>query len=279
MISFDFLYFRPKSVHEALQIYQDLSHEGLQAVFYNGGTEIISRARAGEVQPDAVIDMKGIADCQGYRDEAEWITIGAAVTLSNITDEINCFPLMQRIAKEIATRNARNKISIAGNVLSSLNYREALLPFLLTDSVAVVAGPAGIKEENTAALFANGSRLEPGKLLVQFKTEKERAGANYFFKKKTKQSAVNYPIATLCAMKREGKITAGFSGICTFPFKDAKIDRILNDHALTISARAEEAIAHLPEKMVNDFHASAGYRHFVLEQLLIEMLEHFEEVS
>ena len=41
MIPFDFGYLRPESLAEAITSYQQLQQEGLQPVYYAGGTEIV----------------------------------------------------------------------------------------------------------------------------------------------------------------------------------------------------------------------------------------------
>ena len=42
MITFDFDYYKPDSVEQAVKIFKDLSERGKTVIYYAGGTEIIS---------------------------------------------------------------------------------------------------------------------------------------------------------------------------------------------------------------------------------------------
>jgi len=45
MIPFDFEYYRPKKIKEAIQLFNRLKSSGREPIYYGGGTEIISMAR------------------------------------------------------------------------------------------------------------------------------------------------------------------------------------------------------------------------------------------
>ena len=64
MISFDFSYYKPVSIEEAILLYQTLTSQGKKAMYYAGGTEIITGARMNQIVFDAVIDQIGRASCR-----------------------------------------------------------------------------------------------------------------------------------------------------------------------------------------------------------------------
>lgn len=63
MIPFDFQYYRPASVVEAVQNYLEMEAAGKSPKYYGGGTELISMARMNSLSFGAVIDIKDIPEC------------------------------------------------------------------------------------------------------------------------------------------------------------------------------------------------------------------------
>src|SRR5699024_5060326 len=133
------------------------------------------------------------------------IIFGSATTLTDIANA-NFFPLLTKIILQIATQTERNKITIGGNLASHLPYREALLPFLLTDAQVVIAGLNGTKTLQVIELFKNGIQLKEDEFIVQIITNLKYSKYPYFNRKQTKQSSINYPLVSLAALKIDSQI-------------------------------------------------------------------------
>ncbi|MBO1002370.1 FAD binding domain-containing protein [Pseudogracilibacillus auburnensis] len=279
MIHFDFEYVKPSSAEEALQLFEQFTANGKKVMYYGGGTEFISRARMNEIMADVVIDLKAIPACNVLEENTEELVIGATKTLTDLV-ETNFFPLLSSVIRLIATRTERNKITIGGNLMSNLPYKEGILPFLLADSKLAIATKKGIKEEKITTVFEEDKiRLKEEEFIVQILTDKKVVNQAFFNEKKTKQSKVNYPILTLAALQMEENIKVAFSGLYEFPFHSKEIDKQVNDHKTSFDKRVEKVIKLLPASIIDDMHASSKYRQFVLKSSLVKMLENMEAVS
>ena len=205
MIDFDFEYYCPRSIKKKAQKII-VSNKEKRKMFAGGATEFISRARMHELNPEILIDLKGIPDCNTLMEQENKLIIGSAVSLNQIVDS-NPFPLLTEVCRAIGNRTARNKITIGGNILSSLPYKEAILPFLLADSEAVIATSDGIEQRKINAL----SPLSDSEMLIQLHVDQKYAQAPYQYKRKTKQSNINYPIVTamLCYWRMTGVTRLG----------------------------------------------------------------------
>lgn len=125
MIPFDFEYYRPNSITEALQLYSKLYQEGKTPIYYNGGTEIITLGRLGNLSLKSVIDIKEIPECNVLGRYQRYVVLGSALTLTHVSDS-NVFPLLSKTASRVADRTARNKITLGGNIAGEICYREAV---------------------------------------------------------------------------------------------------------------------------------------------------------
>ena len=276
MIPFDFEYYRPSSIKEALETYQQLESDGKQTMFISGGTEFITFARTSDLYADAIIDLKGIPECSCLEQKNNQLVIGTAVTLNRIT-ESKIFPLLGEKVKGIADHTSRNKITIGGNVQSQLIYKEAVLPLILAEAKVKIAG----KEQLVPleALIGKPLTLKPKNFLIQFQISSEYAQAPFVSLKKTRFSKVGYPLVSLAAMKEKGKLRLAISGVCETPFRAQHIEEILNDSGHSVEEKIDQAIEQLPAPVVEDYLASASYRIFLLKNTLQEMMETMELIK
>ena len=268
MIPFDFDYFKPATAEEALKIYSSEWKLGKKVVYFSGGTEVITFARGGKLTADTVIDLKGIPECNVLKMIGDELVVGAAVTLNRLI-ESNLFPLLSETARSIADHTSRNKITIGGNMMSQLGYREGIMPFLVSDAIAIVTGPKGtdvLPVENLGA-----AELTNGEFLKQIKVSASNLGLPSIHLKRTRTSTIGYPIVSLAALLKENRIRVAFSGIQKHPFRSALVEEVFNDMTNDDQQRINEAIAKLPADITDDFLASKDFRRFILNKLLTEV--------
>src|SRR5699024_8267508 len=174
---------------------------------------------------------------------------------------------------------ARNKITVGGNLVSYLPYKEAILPFLLADSKAIIATRNGLEERYISQVISDKVHLHEEEFILQLITNENMVQQPFFTKKRTKQSNVNYPIVTTASIHVNGAIRFACSGLCEYPFRINEMDEVLNNRSLTMEERMEKVIMLLPKPVLDDMHASKRYRTFILKRLLMKMMEQMEGAS
>lgn len=260
---------------EAVQLFEDLHRKGKNPIYYSGGTEIITLGRLNEVKTGAVIDIKNIPDCQVLKIQQGLLITGAANTLTNI-EEVNLFPLLSKTVSEIADRTARNKITVGGNVCGQIFYREAVLPFLLTDSQMVIAGRKGNKTISINEIFHQTLQLEYGEFLVQMITDQNYLHQPFFAIKKRRQWNTGYPLITVAALKIGGIIRIAISGLTTYPFRSQQLEEILNNSGHSLDIRINYALDALSVPPLDDSEGTFRYRLFVLKNTLRDVFYQLE---
>lgn len=272
MIPFDFEYYRPETISEAVTIYLELDKEGKAPVYYGGGTELISMARVGNLSYGAVIDIKNIPECTVMDFDKDDLHLGSALSLSAIA-EANYFPLLSKTVGRIADHTMQDKITFGGNLASTILYREAVLPLLLTDAKLMVAGKSGLLEFEIGQVFKESLLLQRGDFVVQAAVKKEFIKAPYFHVKKTKNEKIDYPLLTAEGLKTAGMIRLAFSGLAAYPFRDTAIETILNDTNHNFAQRADQIVQSVSNRVLNDLCGSAEYRNYVLKNTIVNLLE------
>lgn len=275
LISYDFEYYLPLSIKEALQLFEDLHKDGKEPIYFSGGTEIITLGRLNTVTTGAVINIKHLRECQLFKIQQGDLVTGAANTLTTI-EEVNLFPLLSKTVSEIADRTARNKITVGGNICGQIFYREAVLPFLLTDSQMVIASSSGIKTVSIHDVFNQRLLLERGEFLVQVVTDQSYLHQPFVSIKKRRQWNTGYPLITVAALKVKGLIRVAVSGLTTFPFRSTQMEEKLNNREMSWDQRIAQAIHTLQVPPLDDTEGSSRYRFFVLKNTLHDVLQQLE---
>ena len=271
MLPFDFDYFKPTTLKEAVHLYQYLDQGGKQPQFFSGGTELITLGRIDLSYTEAVIDIKDIPECKVMQIGGDHLLLGSTLTLTQIEDA-NLFPLLTKTSSEVADHTARGKISLGGNICAQIFYREAVLPFLLADSQVLIVGPEGKKMVPINEIFQEQLQLKKGEFLVQLATETRFISAPFVSIKRRQQWDTGYPLITIAALKLGREMRVAISGLCPFPFRSKELESALNNRDLPVVSRIEESLAKLPKPILDDVEGSAPYRLFVLRNLLSDVL-------
>jgi len=274
MIPFDFIYCRPTTLQEAVEAWWKLKTERKTALYYSGGSEIITLCRAGAIRPDAVIDIKRIPELSKMAVDRTFLHIGAACTLNQIK-ESNEFKLLGLACGRIADHTNQCRITLAGNLCGTIIYRETSLPLFCSDASVTLFGPDGERTVPILNIFGDHIKLYPGELLTMVHIPVWAFDAPFAHIKKAANEKIDYPLVSVAALRKDGLIRAAFSGVCPFPFRSDKIEAVLNDGALSPEIRAEKASGLLPASPVCDAEASGEYRIFVFRNTICELLEEF----
>ena len=272
MIPFDFEYYKPETISQAVDLFFNLARQGKQPMYYAGGTEVISMARANSIFTQWVIDIKRIPECNECAYQGTNLIIGSAVTLTRIA-ESNLFPMLGITVARIADHTIQGKITLGGNIAGTIMYRESALPLLIADSQVVIAGPSGTMQVPLSQVFNGRIKLQEGELIVQFMINSEYTSLPFFHRKTTKMDKIDYPLITVVALKKDDRILAGFSGLCNQPFRSSEMEDCLNDKSISHEKRIKNAMDRIPFPIQQDIHGSTEYRRFVLQNTLLDVLE------
>jgi xanthine dehydrogenase FAD-binding subunit len=275
MIANDIVFLQPDTIDEAVAAWRDANAAGLRARYFAGGTELVTGARERAGEFDVAIDVKRIPELALFDPAAG--RYGAGVRLSALAGRREA-PLVAGAAGGIADRTARNSITLGGNICGRLPYREAVLPFLLFDALATVAGPEGVRTEPISALFDKRLVLAPGELLVGFTLPDPAAAQTAgVYVRRTREARVDYPLVTLCAARVDGAVRSAVGGAFGYPVRSPEAEAVMNrggtatavgDRALVAGATADA----IPHRYWTDFRASADYRRALLVLALEDAL-------
>ncbi|HUQ58312.1 xanthine dehydrogenase family protein subunit M [Lentzea sp.] len=215
MIPAEFKYLLPSTVDEAVRM---LAEEGEDAKVIAGGQSLVPVLRMRLAAPTALIDIGGLTELTGVRDDGDSLLIGAMTTHYEIQrDHLvqDHASLLKLVTDTVADPQVRHRGTFGGSLCHADPAGDLPAPALALDAVMIIAGPSGRREVPAAEFFVDyfTTALAPDEILVDVRVPKYTGwGAHY---EKLNRVAQAWSIVAVAAavQVRDGSITAARVGL------------------------------------------------------------------
>lgn len=258
-----------------------LADPGARAKAIAGGTDLLVQMRAGDIQPDCLVDLKDIPALAGLsRGSDGSLKIGAAVDLRTIeTDEAirRDFPPLAEAAAVVGSVQIRNLGTIGGNICNAAPSAETAPALLVLNARAHIAGSGRSRTLPLTDFFVG-----PGKTILahdeilaslELPPVPPRSGASYL--RISTRKAMDIAVVGVAALLvleagdsvcREARIALG--AVASTPIRVPQAEELLKGHVLSPSLlRQAAAAAASSARPISDVRGSAEYRRQMVEVL------------
>lgn len=233
MIPATFDYVRPGSVDEAVSA---LANGGEDAKVIAGGQSLLPLLRLRLSYPELLVDIGGLADLRGVRDEGESLWIGALTTHDEVTRDPligeHC-GLLAQAAGMVADPAVRHRGTLGGSLSHADPAADLPAVVVALDGAMIARGPAGERTIGAGEFFQDylTTALEPSEILTGVRVPKLGPGWGYRYEKfhRTAQAWAIVGVAAV-ARREDGHVAEARLGLA-------------NMGAVPVRARAAEAAA------------------------------------
>jgi aerobic carbon-monoxide dehydrogenase medium subunit len=248
MIPGAFAYHRPKSVAEAVGMLVDL---GDDARALAGGHSLIPMMKLRLAKPEHLVDLAGISELNGVRNEGGDIVIGSMTTQNELVRSgllAAKLPILRETSLVIADPQVRNVGTLGGNVANGDPGNDMPAVMMCLGATYHLAGKGG--ERRIAARdFYQGAyftALEAGEILTAIRIPAPPAGHGYAYEK-LKRKVGDYATAAAAVVLTLNKGTVnscsiGLTNVAETPLWAEAAGRLLIGTALD-SASVKKAVA------------------------------------
>ncbi|HOO78118.1 MAG TPA: xanthine dehydrogenase family protein subunit M [bacterium] len=277
----DFAYFKPGKLAKALALKTEYGSRGR---FLAGGTDLINNLADEVVSPEAVIDLKGIADLKRLEFSRGRLRIGALVTFSDLIGSATVkrrFPLLWEAAGEVASISVRNRATLVGNLCSCVPCLDSGPPLVLYEATVEIAG-SEVAREMSIFDFLQGPRktaLQPEEMVtaVTFPDLPRERGESFVKLKRYRGEDLAQASVGVIALPGN-RYRVAFGSVNPVPVRAAAIEAVLKGGSLT--PKRMEAALDLVAKVVaplTDIRASREYRLHMCRVMLERALKAADE--
>jgi len=247
---YEFDYVKPSSLAEAAQILGGDDEAKLVA----GGMTYIPTLKQRLARPTKLVDLGGIAELKGIKEEAGGITIGAMTRHADVagSDLVRrVIPSLASLVEHVGDAQVRHRGTIGGSI--SNNDPAADYPAAL---VALGATVRTSKREIPAEQFFTGlfeTALEPGEIVTAVHFPKPQRGSYAKFPNQASRYAM---VGVYVAETSQGvRVAVTGAGPCVF--RATALEQAL---ASGLSAEAVDRAEIDSSELNTDMHGSAEYR-------------------
>ncbi|HZD97785.1 MAG TPA: xanthine dehydrogenase family protein subunit M [Micromonosporaceae bacterium] len=266
MIPSKFDYAKASGVDEAVRL---LGEGGEDAKVLAGGQSLIPLLRLRLAAPTLVVDIGGIDEMRGVRDDGDAIVIGAATTHAEVLADplVNEFAsLVAKATGTVADRQVRHRGTFGGGLAHADPAGDLPAVAIASDAVFDIAGSGGRRQVAAADFFVDylTTALGPDDVLVAVRLPK-RPGWGTHYEKFNRMAQTWAMVGVAVAVRRENGSIAeagiGLTNMASVPVRAVGVEAALVGASATESAIAAAA-AHAAEgtSPTTDVSASADYR-------------------
>lgn len=274
----DFEYVAPKTLHEALQLldqYRD------QYKIIAGGQSLLIMMRQGLIQPEVLIDIKGLSELDYIKsDDRKGLRIGALTTHRTIEKSPvikKSFGVIAEMEGRLASIQTRNWGSIGGNLCHGDPAGDLAPVLIALNATLTVAGSKGERNRLVEDFFLDyfETALEHGELLreIQVPAIPPNTGVAYtkFNVIETEMATVGVAVSITLASKegncKDVRIVLG--NAAPKPVRAKQAEELLRGKKITDPLLQEAGeIASTEGDPISDIHASAEYRQELIKALI-----------
>lgn len=271
-IALEYEYFKPQALEEAVAL---KIRFGAKGRFLAGGTDLVNDLNDETVEPQAVIDLKGIEACKRLEMTAKGLLVGPLITFSELIDSRTVksrYPLLWEAAREVASTAIRNRATVAGNICSCVPCMDSAPPLVAYRAIALIRGPEGEREIPVAEFFLGPRKtaLRDDELLAGLLLPPSPKHGAAFLKQK-RYRGEDLAQSNLAVLALEGnEYRVVFGSVGPTPIEADKIEKLLKGKKLDgqLIARAKKLVR---EEIapIGDLRSSREYR-FIMAEVMLE---------
>jgi len=268
-----FDYVKPGSVEEAVTA---LVEGGEDAKIIAGGQSLLPVLRLRLAAPSLLVDLGGIAELKGIRDDGDGIVIGAMTPYFEILGDNLVQEHVALLAQATATV-ADNQVRHLGTLGGALAHADPAgdlgAPALALDAVMTIAGSSGTRTVSAADFFVDyfTTALGEGEILTAIRFPKYTGWGSHY--EKFNRTAQAWSMCAVAAAVRvEGGSIAearvGLTNMGTTPIRARAVEQALVGQPATAEA-VRAAAEHATEGTAapSDADAASDYREHLAKVL------------
>lgn len=273
IIPFDFEYYEPKTLDEALEI---LAKYGEDAKVLAGGTDLLVKMKVRLIEPKVIVSIKKIPSLRYIVEESDFIRIGTLTTLRDIerSPVIRSYiPALQDSARVMGSIQVRNMATIGGNLCNASPAADTAPSLLVHNAKVKLVSKRGFRLVDLEEFFQGPGKtvMEPDELLMEVIVEKRGRGMSAF--KKVSRVAIDISIASSAVYLvventtiREVRVALG--SVAPKPIRARKTE----GHVVGLrvgSKELMETLVLLDEEIspITDVRSTAEYRKYIVKVL------------
>lgn len=274
MIPVAFEYQKVNSIKEALS-----ALSGPDVKLVAGGYSLVPAMKLRLTRPSKIIDIAGIDELKGIREEDGEIVINAGTTHNEIlhSELIKThLTFFEQAAGTIGDVQVRNRGTIGGSIAHADPAADWPALVLAADAAIIAESAKGNRRIKVTEFFTGlfTTALQSNEIITSIRIPIPESGSQSVYLN-FEQPASRFAIIGCAVLRhKDGRIAIAFTGAGEFPFRDVEAEKYLSGKSLTeenINKAADMAFNGVD--FLSDHYALADYRKHLAKTYLKKALQ------
>lgn len=266
---YEFSYEAPTRMDELLDL---LAERGERARVFSGGTDLFVSLRSGLLQPDYVVNLKGVPELSRIEFDPEvGLSIGACTTVNQLLDHEavrSHYRILRVAGQELATFQLRNRATVAGNIVTASPCGDMSSPLLcLGAQVRLVS----VRGERSLPLhdFITGvkqTRIEPDEIVRSILVPTDHIDASGGYQKLKRIKGHDLGVVSVALIKAHGAARVAISSAAPTPV-------LLPEFKASTPIEEVQHVAQEAISPIDDVRCTKEYRAFMVDVFIRRLME------
>lgn len=267
-----FSYFHPAEISNLFDL---MKQYGSSFSLLAGGTDLLVRLKSGRVNPDAVIDIKGISDFNaGIQQTPDFITVGGLTLMATLESDPlikRNFPALAEAAQNVGSVQIRNRATIAGNICNASPAADSAPSLLIYNAKVHCVSSKGSRVLPLHEFITGPGKtaLSSGELVKEVILPISSDNQAAAFTRLTRRKGVDLATINLCCQVSTSGVTRfALGAVGPVPFIVEESDGFLSSLEVSAEDKAPRIKALMEQATpITDVRASREYRQAMLTVL------------
>jgi CO/xanthine dehydrogenase FAD-binding subunit len=255
-------YYRPTTRADALAA---LAEAGGRARPLVGGTDLLVGLRHHTVEPELLVDLKGVTDLpEPIVVTDDGVRIGATYTLGELVAQPvvrEWYPALVEAALTVGSVAIRNRASLVANSCNASPAADTAPPLLVLGARVTIASLDGDRTTSLDEFFLGPRRTlcGPGELVTRIDLPRPAPGSGSAFRRLTRRRGVDLATVSVAAgVGPDGGLVLGMGAVGPRPLRNESSDPVDVADAAALDAALDELLS--VATPISDVRGSREYR-------------------
>lgn len=191
-------YVRPDSLEDAIDLLAEASGK---AAILAGGSDLLVRMKGGFIEPDLIIDIKGVDALRRVSENDEGFVIGSAVPCAVLGENAalrRAWPGVVEGATLIGSKQVQGRCTIVGNLCNASPAADSVPALVAAGARALIRGPAGSRTIAVEMIPVGPGRtsLAPGEIIEAILLDKRRPHSGDAYQRFTPRTEMDIAVVS-----------------------------------------------------------------------------------
>lgn len=191
-------YVRPDSLEDAIDLLAEASGK---AAILAGGSDLLVRMKGGFIEPDLIIDIKGVDALRRVSENDKGFVIGSAVPCAVLGENAalrRAWPGVVEGATLIGSKQVQGRCTIVGNLCNASPAADSVPALVAAGAKALIRGPAGSRTIAVEMIPVGPGRtsLAPGEIIEAILLDKRRPHSGDAYQRFTPRTEMDIAVVS-----------------------------------------------------------------------------------